>query len=247
MAFNLIDTVRNYITPEVEERAASHLGESREAIHKAVGAAVPALFYSYAHRAESGDAAGLFADAKAAATHNLAESSATLFAGGATDQPKGSPWGGNLLGGNFDSLLGAIATYSGVKRESANSLMGLLGPLSLGALGQHAIDRNLDANGLSSFLSGQKSAIQSALPQGLNTGLQFTADPRVAATPVTDPSTDPLHREHRKGGKTNWIWLVLLALVILALIIYLTMGRGDRDANPTTEPADTTGYNTTPG
>src|SRR5688500_4275159 len=104
MAFNLIETVRNLITPDVEERAATHLGESRDGIRKAISGGIPALFAGYVHRAENGDAEGLLSDARTAASHNLAESSAILFAGGTTDTP-GTGWGGNLFGGNFSSLV----------------------------------------------------------------------------------------------------------------------------------------------
>lgn len=243
MAFNLIETVRNFITPDVEERAATHLGESREGIRKAIDGGIPALFAGYVQRAENGDAEGLLSDARTAATHNLAESSATLFAGGTADSTASSGWGSNLFGGNFSSLVNTIASWAGIKTGSVNSLMGLLGPLSLGALGQHARDRNMDAGSLSSYLTSNKAAILSALPAGLSLGNLLGTGTRTTATRVHETS----HTVVDEPRRTNWLWPVLIGLAVLALLIYF-LGRGcnNEEVETTGVTTDTTTQYTTP-
>lgn len=247
MAFNLIETVRNFITPDVEERAATHLGESREGIRKAISGAIPALFAGFVHRAENGDAEGLLSDARTAATHNLAESSATLFAGGTTDSPTGSGWGSNLFGGNFNSLVNTIASWAGIKTGSVNSLMGLLGPLSLGALGQHARDRNMDAGSLSSFLTSNKAAILSALPAGLSLGNLIGTGGHTAAVPTGTSVHDTTHAVVDEPRRTNWLWPLLIGLAVLALLIYfLSRGCNNDEVETTGVTSDTTTQYTTP-
>jgi hypothetical protein len=243
MAINLIDTVRNFITPELVDRASSHLGESREGIDKAVAAGVPALFAGYVHRAEHGDAPALLTEAKEAATHDLAQTSGTLFTGGVSDQPTGAGWGTSLVGGNFSALTGAIASHAGIKPGSATSLMTLLAPLTMGTLGQYALDNNWDAPGLASFLSGQKSSIMSAVPQGLHIDRLLGAKQHQAAAVPQGHAHQAGHDMARKQPKTNWLWILLLLLAIAAVLVYLYTRNGD-DASPGVAPgtSDTTAY-----
>lgn len=238
MAINLIDTVRRFITPELVDRASAHLGENREGIEKAVAAGIPALFAGYIHRAEHGDAQTLLTEAKEAATHDLAQTSGTLFTGGASDQPTGSGWGSNLVGGNFSGLAGAIATYAGIKAGSATSLLTLLAPLTMGTLGQYAIDNNWDADGLRSFLGGQKSSIMSAVPSELHIDRLLGARPHHAAAVPQSHAHQAGHEMVRKQPKTYWLWIVLLLLAIAALVIYLYSRNGDDEA-PGVAPATT--------
>lgn len=243
MAINLIETVRSFITPEVMDRASSHLGEDRDGINKAVAAGIPALFAGFIHRAEHGDAQGLLTEAKEAATHNLAETAGTLFVGGASDQPTGSGWGTNLVGGNFSAVAHAVSSYAGIKQESATSLLSLLGPLSMGTLGQHAIDNQWDAEGLASFLKGQKTSIQSAIPAGLN--VDRLLGKHHAGTVPQSHAHQAGHAMARQQPKTYWLWIVLLLLAIAAVVVYLYLRNGNAEGEaPGVAPVttDTTGY-----
>lgn len=241
MAFNLIETVRSFITPDVVDRAATHLGESTDGITKAISGTIPALFAGFVSRAESGDAQGLLDNAREAAQTNLADTSTGLFTA-RSDQPTGTSWISNLFGGRLNSIVNAIASFAGIKNGSASSLLNLLAPLSLGVLGQHAIDRNLDAGGLSSLLTSQKDSILSALPPGLNiAGLFGTRAAGPAAETHMHTATQTVVDEPRRS---NWLWPVLLGVAGLALLIYL-LGRGcngDEMASTTTTTDTTTQY-----
>src|SRR5689334_19476323 len=168
MAFNLLDTVRGYLTPDLVEKASSHLGESSSGISKAASAAIPALLAMFVNRAEKGDAQGLLQDANEAANSNVLSNPMGLFSGGGV----GSFLSGGLdrlmgmFGGNSSSIISAISNFAGIKSGSVQSLLGMLAPLGLGALGRHAQENNLSPQGLTSYLSSQKSSIMSALPAG---------------------------------------------------------------------------------
>lgn len=238
MAINLIETVRNFITPELLDRASSHLGESREGVEKAIAAGIPALFAGYVHRAEHGEAPALLAEAKEAATHDLAQTSGTLFMGGVSDQPTGAGWGSNLVGGNFSALNGAIASHAGIKPGSGTSLLTLLAPLTMGTLGQYAIDNNWDADGLASFLKAQKSSILTAVPQDLHIDRLLGAKQHHAAAVPQGHAHQAGHEMARKQPKTYWLWIVLLLLAIAALLVYLYTRNGEEEA-PGVAPATT--------
>lgn len=241
MAINLIETVRNFITPELVDRAASHLGENREGIDKAVAAGIPALFAGYIHRAEHGDAPALLTEAKEAATHDLVQTSGTLFMGGVSDQPTGAGWGSNLVGGNFSALNGAIASHAGIKAESATSLLTLLAPLTMGTLGQYAIDNNWDADGLRSFLGNQKSSVMSAVPSGLHIDRLLGTKHHAAGAVPQGHAHKAGHEMARKQPKTYWLWIVLLVLAIAALLVYLyTRDRSEEAPGVAPATTDTT-------
>ena len=175
MAFNLLETVRGYLTPDLIEKASSHLGESSSGISKAASAAVPALLGMFVNRAERGDAQGLLQDAREAANSNVLSNPQSLFTGGI-----GSVLSGGLekltglFGSNATGIMSAISNFAGIKSGSVQGLLGMLAPLGLGALGRHAQENNLSAQGLSSYLSSQKTSIMSALPAGLSLGNLFS-------------------------------------------------------------------------
>lgn len=247
MAINLIETVRGFMTPDVLDRASTHLGESREGIEKAVAAGVPALFAGLVHRAEHGDAQGLLTEAKEAATHNLAETAGTLFSGGASDQPAGTPWGSTLVGGNFGAVTHALSSYAAIKQASATSLMNLLGPLAMGSLGQYATDNNWDAQGLASYLAAQKSAVLSAVPAGLHIDRLLGTKVYPAEAVPTGHAHQAGHDMARRQPRTNWLWIVLLLLAIAVLVIYL-YNRDKKGTEPGVPPSTdtTTGYSAPP-
>jgi len=243
MAFNLLDTVRSYITPDLIEKASAHLGEPSSGISKAVSAAVPALLAMFVNRAESGNAQGLLRDAHNAADSNvlnnpqdLVSGSTSILSGGMDDAVSG------MFGGHSSGILSSIANFAGIKSGSVQGLLGLLAPLGLGALGRHARESNLSADGLTSYLSSQKASIMSALPAGLSAGNLF-ADKTTTTHSTTNTGdahhhtthVDTVHEEH----KTNWVPWLLLGLGVVALLWFLGRGCND-DTESTTIVADTT-------
>ncbi|HWN76902.1 MAG TPA: DUF937 domain-containing protein, partial [Bradyrhizobium sp.] len=80
--------------------------------------------------------------------------------------------GSNMLsglfgGGALDTMAQSIGKFAGVGEGSSKSLLGMLGPVVLGALGQQQRSAGLDASGLASLLGSQKDQIAAALPSGL--------------------------------------------------------------------------------
>ena len=64
MAFNLIDSVKSLISPDLVGKAAGMLGESESGITRAISGIVPSVFAGVLNKAGSGDAPGILNVAK---------------------------------------------------------------------------------------------------------------------------------------------------------------------------------------
>lgn len=167
MAANLTSVVMQFLTPEIIEKIGSFLGLDRAATQKAAGGAVPALLASLSDlvatpagtsqlsRLLSQQQGGLPADLmRNVAPQGLAETGANMLSG--------------LFGGTtMDAMAQAVGKFAGTGDSGGKSLLGILGPFVLGALGQQQRNAGLDANGLASLLRSQKDQITAAIPSGL--------------------------------------------------------------------------------
>ncbi|RYZ41972.1 MAG: DUF937 domain-containing protein [Sphingobacteriales bacterium] len=243
MAFNLLETVRGYLTPDLIDKASSHLGESSSGISKAASAAIPTLLAMFANRAEKGDADNLLQDAREAANSNVLSNPQGLFSGGI----------GSILSGGFDKLMGmfggnasgiisAIASFAGIKTGSVQGLLGMLAPLGLGAIGKHAKENNLSAQGLTSFLSSQKASILGALPAGFSLGNLFSDGARTNPLSTSTEGVRQAHRveAEREVKKTNFLPWLLLGLGIIALLWFLGRNGCNKSDSAVTTNDDTT-------
>jgi hypothetical protein len=70
-------------------------------------------------------------------------------------------------GGTLDTMAQTIGKFAGVDGSVSKSLLGMLGPVVLAALGQQQRSAGLDASGLASLLGLQKAQIAAAIPSGL--------------------------------------------------------------------------------
>jgi hypothetical protein len=167
MAANLTSVVMQFLTPEIIEKIGSFLGLDRAATQKAAGGAVPALLASLSDlvatpagtsqlsRLLSQQQGDLPADLmRNVGPQGLAETGANMLSG--------------LFGGTtMDAMAQAVGKFAGTGDSGGKSLLGILGPIVLGALGQQQRNAGLDANGLASLLRSQKDQITAAIPSGL--------------------------------------------------------------------------------
>ncbi|MCU7552364.1 OmpA family protein [Chitinophagaceae bacterium LB-8] len=223
MAFNLIDSFKSLITPEIVDKAALQFGESQAGISKAVSGAVPAILAGFIHMAETGHADSLLQDAKEAASNNLSNFSDT-----GSVLSKGIEWVNNLFGTRLSSIEDVLARFAGIKSASANSLLGMLAPVGLGVIGKHALDSNLSASGLTSFLSSQKASVLGALPDGLNLGIDrwLGSTERVHENVTTATATARRAMASAAPPRTNWVLPLILILGAVGLLWYF-LGRSD--------------------
>jgi hypothetical protein len=169
MATNLVSVVMQFLTPDMIAKIASSLGIDRSVVQKAIGGAVPALLASLADVASTPNGARQLASTMA--QQQPGRSSLKGLIGGSgqnTRAETGSSMLSGLFGGSaLDTMAQSIAKFAGADAGSGKSIIGMLGPVIFGALGQQQRSAGLDASGLASLLSSQKDQITSSIPSGL--------------------------------------------------------------------------------
>jgi uncharacterized protein DUF937 len=165
MAANLTSVVMQFLTPEVIERIASFLGVEKGAIQKAAGGAVPTLLAGLADLVETpagtGQLAKLLSQQQGSPLDILRTAGPQALAESGTNMVSA------LFGGRtMDVMAQAIGKFAGIG-SSGTSLLGMIGPIVLGALGQQQRNAGLDTNGLASLLRSQKDQFVKAIPSGL--------------------------------------------------------------------------------
>jgi hypothetical protein len=170
MAANLVSLVMQFLTPDMIAKIASGLGLDRSVAQKAIGGAVPALLAGLADVASTPNGARQLSSTLAQQQPGSLESLKSLI--GASGQNTLAETGSSMLsglfgGGALDTMAQSIGKFAGVDGGSSKSLLGMLGPVVLGALGQQQRSAGLDASGLASLLGSQKDQIAAAIPSGL--------------------------------------------------------------------------------
>jgi OOP family OmpA-OmpF porin len=256
MAIDLVDLVKGYLTPDVIQKAAAHVGESSVATQKTLAGIVPTLVGALANTASTDDGAQQLVRMLDAGKYDgsVLNSVTSLFGGGMVTQNALSAGKGIL-----DSLFGAkiggvgelIARYAGVRTDSASSLLALAAPLVLHVLGRQRASIGSGASSLASLLGEQRSFLVGLVPAGLGSLLGWSgltsgvselgSSAAGAASRVTREATQALPRV----GRPSWVvpLIILGALVLGAHRRRLSerarrsgMSRASRSVNPPRRP-----------
>lgn len=256
MSFNLIDAAKGLFTNELIGKASSYLGESESGISKALSGIVPSVLGGLVDKAtSSSEGAATIANlAKESSNEGFLGNLSGFLGGGDSLLSKGAGLLSGLFGDAKSNLLSTlISQFSGVKSSSASSLLSMAAPAVLGLLGNHAKTNNLDAGGLASLLSSQKSSILNALPSGLSLGSVFTGwgagDAVSSATSAVHNTTSNIkhHAEEvvEEGGSALKYLLPLLLLALLAAAAWYFFKDGCKSGDADhTVIGDTTHTNT---
>ena len=169
MATNLVSVVMQFLTPDMIAKIASVLGLDRNVTQKAIAGAIPALLASFADVASSPNGARQLTSTLTQQSGSL-ESLKNLIGGSGQNslaETGSSMLSGLFGGGTLDTMAQTIGKFAGIGEGTSKSMLGMLGPVVLGALGQQQRSTGLDANGLASLLTSQKDQIAAAIPSGL--------------------------------------------------------------------------------
>ena len=168
MATNLVTSIMQSLTPDMIAKIASLLGIDRNIAEKAIGAGIPAILAGFTNLASSPDGARqLSSTLLQQPAGALDQITSAIGSGQQSFAESGAGLLSGLLGsGGTNALATAVGSFAGIGTNTGKSLLGLLGPVVAGALGQQQRSAGLDANGLASLLTSQKDQIAAAMPSG---------------------------------------------------------------------------------
>ena len=247
MAANLVSSVMQFLTPDVVAKIAQTLGIAPDVAQKVVSAGVPAILADFAGLATN--PAGATQLSGTLNQQNPGMLSQVMDALGGPDQKAIADIGSSLLsallgGSDLDAVTSAVSDVSGVNQNAGKTILGLLAPIVVGALGQQQRSAGLDSRGLANLLSSQKDQITAAMPPdlanmlgargvldaidgGVRRGAESaaTAAGRMAGT-MSDTATGAsqvAHRAARRPLTVSWpLWI--LGLAVLAGLSWYFLG-----------------------
>jgi hypothetical protein len=255
MATNLVAYVMQFLTPDMIGRIATALGVDRDDAKTGISAAVPALLAAITGISTQPSGPQKLVDTIKQQSGVLDNLGGML--GGSSQSSlieKGSSMLTSLLGHQDQSALaGAIGQFAGLGNNTSNSLIAMLAPVVMGAIGKQMGTANLDPSNLTGLLASQKDQIAKALPEGMGKLLGgtrlldsiggvagSTARATTAATEQFTRSAAAFGQSAtaaRRSAVPNWAyWAIPLALIVGA-IWYLLRDRTDQVAQlPPTPP-----------
>lgn len=221
---NILDLVKGYLSPALISQASSLLGESEGNVSNTLGAAIPAILGGLLNK--TGDTNAM-ASIFSLITHSSQKGDVLSSLGSLLgEQNANNPFleiGGKFLGGLFGNktgdLINLVASTSGVKKESASSLIGMAVPLIMGVLGKKIAGDGLNASTFVNYLLGQKNNILSAAPAGMLASLGLGGLSNLG----TNSSSSSTSSEDNKAGM-GWILPAVLGLALMGGLFYFMKG-----------------------
>ena len=225
---SLLDSVKDYLTPDVMRKIGSAAGETPENTKRAMDNIVPTLLFGAAKVADSpgGDNQLMSLINKQTSDGNILSNLAGQLSGESAAQGlmnSGRDAAKALFGGKLNSVIDTLARSLGLKSSSIASLLSIAAPIVLGVLGKERSARGLGASGLASLLSGERNILSQILPAGLGSVLGWgdggRTEERIADTVGYDPARAAYGTVAREKGTDWWLWPVL-GLAALGLLLY---------------------------
>jgi hypothetical protein len=166
---NLIDTIKNELFSDGHlNQLSSLIGADAGATKSAIGAVVPTVLSAISNLASTGGGAQKVVSALGRLDGASASNVAHLLSGQADSVlEQGSGLLSSLFGGStISGIVNAVSKFSGVGAGGVQKLLGYLMPVILGGIAGRFAGKAPSAQGLTSMLADQKSAIANALPSG---------------------------------------------------------------------------------
>jgi OmpA-OmpF porin, OOP family len=224
---SILDGITGLVNPQLVSQVAGRLGEPEPNVQRGMQTTVTTLMAAMANKAgDAGFMRTILDTGKRFASDPAASASAAMGSAATVADTAGSPVTGllsSLFGGSSTTAVStAIAGASGLRPESASSLLTMGMPLVLGWLGHRARQEGMDASGLGAWLGRERTTLANALPSGLGSllGASGVSMPKVDIPNTGIPSAA---RMPPMTTSRNWIPAALAGLLAVLLIGYFTL------------------------
>ncbi|MBO9199796.1 MULTISPECIES: OmpA family protein [Niastella] len=238
MSFNLFDSVKGLLGNDVIDNASNVLGENESNVQKAMSGAIPAVLTGIMDKAGSGDAGNLLRMAKDTFNSGMLSNLGRIF----TDNSlltRGADMLKSIFGERLNSVTNTLASFAGIRPNSATTLLSAAAPAALGVIGRQANTNNMNTADFLTFLNNQKESILSAVPSGLPlagalglSGLGSIGNRLNSALSGVGSSVKNTAASLQNTRKrTNWFVPAILAIALIALIWMFSNKKTNRTEN----------------
>ena len=234
---SLLETIQSYVPSDLAAKAAAQLGESDVGVSRAISGLIPTILSGVTDKAESDNSLGGLFDALSDNNNiGFLDDLGSLLGGGnlARNDPKdiAGAFVGSLFGDKVGGILQAITSFAGLKTGSAGSILGMVGPLVMGALTKRILGDGLSAAGFRQLLVGEQDMTRRAVPPQVANVLGYASAAQPARAAASSASMAAAG-----AGRPAWLWAVP-AVLGLGFVGWM-LSRGGDD-NGGTKIADTT-------
>lgn len=227
---NLLNSFKGLLTDNVIGKISSLIGSNSSLTKTALGSLAPSLMKGIINKGSSESGAQSLLDMMKndnVSANKFGNLSSLLDNDSSDLLSAGSSMNDSLFGNNAQSMTSGL----GMGSESSSKLMNIATPLLMGSLGGIVKKDNLDAKGLSSYLTSQKGHLVETASKAASTATSTASRTTAAAT------------EAKSGGGGFLKWLIPLFL-LLAAAWFAMQQFGNKD-NAETAAVETTETQTT--
>ncbi|PLK42658.1 DUF937 domain-containing protein [Emticicia sp. TH156] len=222
---NLLELIKEKLTGSEIEEISVFLGERPENISVALDKVLPTVF-GVVILTTTDQNAGKVMDVLKDGGHTgeILDDLGDLFASPEKIQlliSVGTNIFNHFYGGKSQIVSDTIASLSDIRKTSASSLLGLVSPIVLGALGKVVESEGLGISGLKKLLQEQKESVLIAIPPILVNKLVSKEETGSKKPSKSKEKVKTESRETKSGSPMVWIFLLLLVLALGAGVVYM--------------------------
>lgn len=234
MDSKILDYAKGLLGDAFSENAAGKLGEHPDNIKNAVSAIIPTIFGGLANKIsnEPSFLTTLVSEAKNIfKNHSLTDLAGSVATDAKT--PEGTQAGSflfDVFGGGFHNIIEKVASFAGIKNDSARKIFDTAQVASVGSIGKNLTEEGGDAESVKGFLHQNKAAFLSAIPATLGFGslLSGTHNTPLSSAETKTAHSDaayhqPAHQTDKSGGN-KFMTPIILTIIGLGLLIWLFRG-----------------------
>ncbi len=162
---NVLDILNQAVTGgNVANQVSRQLGLDEATTNKAIGAALPMILGGLARNTKAGGSDSLLNALDRDHDGSILDDVGGFLGQGQGAMSMGSGILKHVLGGRQEVAANGLGKLSGIDASKAASIMAMLAPLVMGALGKAKRDRGLDASGLDGMLQRNTERMQRREP-----------------------------------------------------------------------------------
>jgi hypothetical protein len=165
---SLLETLQQHLGGGVTEQISRQLGADRSTTSTAMAAALPVLLGALARNASNGTGAAELHGALSKDHDGSILDSLSGVIGRPAEQNVGSSILQHVLGRRQNVVQRGLSQTTGLDTSQVGSLLAMLAPVVLGALGRMQRQNNLDPSNLSHLLGQEKTEIQKRAPHEMS-------------------------------------------------------------------------------